>query len=206
MPRRGPSKPAKTAPFNNPPYVLMDRTEAESIGLYSGNTWPHDFLKNISKTICHEPALSVTVRNWDILFAGTGNESCWIRIGTLTPTGCKITRVNLRKGLSIMCLCSLDNVDSSTTFTSESGNLLTTVKGDHGKMLAEVNRENADYYKRYPGELKWDIMCMAYHSVTNLGLEYKLWWVTISMCTQHQLNLRLHRSCRVCRASTPCTC
>jgi len=206
MPRRGPSGPKKTAPHNNPPYVIMNRTEAEQIGLYSGNDWPRDFLKNICSTIVNEPALSVTVRNWDILFAGSRSESCWIRIGTLTPTGNKITRVNLRKGMSIMCLCTLDNLVSSTTFTAESGNLLATVRGDHGKMLAEVDRTNADHYKRYPGELKWDIMCLAYHSVINLGMEYKLWWVTISMCTDHKMALQLHRSCRVCKATTSCSC
>jgi hypothetical protein len=65
-----------TAPYNNPPYALLDRAESESIGLQGQNdSWPSEFLKRVCSEIITSPCTELKVENWEELFFGTANES-----------------------------------------------------------------------------------------------------------------------------------
>ena len=207
MSRRIQIRSPATAPYNNPPYALLDRAQSEAIGLQSQNDiWPSEFYKRVCSDILTSPCSELKVENWQELFFGTANESCEVRVESRSDAGTAIARINFRKGISVLCLCGLEGKNSWTTFTIESQNQLVAAKGTSGKIIAEVDSEKYINFRDSTKELKWDILCLASHSVIDAGEYYKVWWVAPPMCNQHEMSFPLYKSCRVCRSSRQCSC
>ena len=197
-----------TAPYNNPPYALLDKKQSKEIGILSSDSesWARDILDNLCSEIFEPPSKTFKLDNCEVFFFGTANESCEVRIESKTEKSNNVTRVNFRRGISAVCLCNLNSKKSVTTFSIENGNLLAAAKGKSGLIIAEIADSKTRSYSDSRGEIKWDIICLASNSVIDAGEFTKIWWVNPPMCTQHEMNFPLYKSCRVCSSSQSCNC
>ena len=200
-----------TAPYNNPPYVLLDEQESASIGLAKGpgDSWARKLLSNICSEVVIEPTKEIKISDCHILMLAANNDTCNLRVESIAKNERKVININLRKGLSIMCLCFLEEKESQTTFSIDSSNYLTMLKGEYGRILLEVSGEKVVNYGRFPNELKWDALCTCSNAVIDSGQIFKVWWITVPGCTLHspeQMKFKTFRSCRVCSSSEACQC
>ena len=200
-----------TAPYNNPPYVLLDEQESAQIGLTkgSGDSWASKLLNNICSEVVTEPVKEITINDCHILMLASNSDTCNIRVESVAKSEKTVLNINLRKGLSIMCMCFLEDKESKTTFSVDSSNYLTLLKGQYGRILMEVSGEKIFRYDRYPCELKWDALCTCSNAVIDSGQFFKVWWITVPGCTLHspeQMKFKTFRSCRVCSSSEACQC
>jgi len=203
----------RTPRYQNPEYISISKRQGVLWNLREdeGQKWSEGIHKGLNSEFLTGPTREFSINNLDELIIIALHETLVIEVSIECKSGAREFLLNPRRGMSAVCMCKLENLETTTTLrliddTSE----FIMVKGHLGTALIEITDTVLKYLveksrRGQPSEVPIQALIdLAIMSTDNDNL--KLYWVAPPECEQRSfLAVRLF-SCRNCRTSNPIFC
>ena len=200
--------------YQNPEYISISKRQGVlwDIRQDEGQKWSEGILNGLNSEFLTGPTREFSINNLDELIIIALDETLVIEIAITGESGAREFLLNPRRGMSAVCMCKLETLETSTTLKLIDGTSeFIMVKGKLGTALIEITDTMLTYLKwkvrrGQPSEIPTQALIdLAIMSTENDG-NLKLYWVAPPECEQHSvLGSRLF-SCRNCRTSNPIFC
>jgi len=200
--------------YQNPEYISISKRQGVlwNIRQDEGQKWSEGILNGLSLEFLTGPTREFSINNLDELIIIALDETIVIEVAITGESGAREFLLNPRRGMSAVCMCKLENLETSTTLRLIDGTSeFIMVKGHIGTALIEITETVLKYLVKksrlgQPSEVPIQALIdLAIMSTKNDG-NLKLYWVAPPECEQHSvLAFRLF-SCRNCRTSNPIFC
>jgi len=200
--------------YQNPEYISISKLHGVLLNIRQdeGQSWSEGILNGLNSEFLAGPTPEFSIDNLDELIIIALDESLVLKIAITGELGARKFLLNPRRGMSAVCMCKLENLESSTKLKLIDGTSeFIVVKGDIGTALIEIPETVLKYIVKksrrgLPSEVPIQALIdLAIMSTENDG-NLKLYWVAPPECEQHSvLAFRLF-SCRICRSSNPIFC
>ena len=202
----------RTPRYQNPEYISISKRQGVlwNIRQDEGQKWSEGILNGLNSEFLTGPTREFSINNLDELIVIALNETLVIEVAVNGESGARKFLLNPRRGMSAVCMCKLENIETTTTLrliddTSE----FIMVKGHIGTALIEITDTVLKYlveksHRGQPSEVP--IQALIDLAIMSTDDNLKLYWVAPPECEQHSvLAVRLF-SCRNCRTSNPIFC
>ena len=200
--------------YQNPEYISISKREGVLWNLRQDvrQKWSEGILNGLNSEFLSGPTREFSISNLDELIIIALHETLTLEVTVEGDSEAREFLLNPRRGMSAVCMCKLENIETSTTLrliddTSE----FIMVKGHLGTALIEITDTVLMYLVEksrrgepsdVPIQALIDLAIMSIESNGNL----KLYWVAPPECEQHSvLAVRLF-CCRNCRTTNPIFC
>jgi len=202
----------RTPRYQNPEYISISKRQGVlwNIRQDERQKWSEGILNGLNSEFLTGPRREFSINNLDELIIIALHETLTIEVAIEGESGAREFLLNPRRGMSAVCMCKLENLETTTTLrliddTSE----FIMVKGHIGTALIEITETVLKYLveksrRGQPSEVP--IQALIDLAVMSTDGNLKLYWVAPPECEQHSvLAVRLF-SCRNCRTSNPIFC
>jgi hypothetical protein len=203
--------PARTPRYSNPHYLLLSRPEAADLGLRQHNSsadWATELKKCLAQRVMAGPAKGVVARNLSLIVAGSLDIDNWLRMEATSNDAIRINSVNLRQGLSLICLCrNKENAVTEFSISADNNSYLLALAGSKGSIVVQMYDWHMPLFRVSPSSVI-DLLFFDLVRHAQLFDDFiKIYSVLPTLCEGH----RKHRldtfiECRFCKSDRHCYC
>jgi hypothetical protein len=203
--------PARTPRYSNPHFLLLSQPEAANLGLHEPNSsadWATELKKCLAQRVMAGPAKTVVARNLTLIVAGSLDVDNWLRMEATSSDSIRINSVNLRQGLSLICLCrNQENAITEFSIAEDNNSYLLALAGSKGSIIVQMYDWHMPLFRVNPASVI-DLLFFDLVRHAELFEDYiKIYSVLPTLCNGH-LKHRLDTfiECRFCKSHRHCRC
>jgi len=175
----------RTPRYQNPEYISISKRQGVlwNIRQDEGQKWSEGILNGLNSEFLTGPTREFSINNLDELIIIALDETLVIEIAVRSESGAREFLLNPRRGMSAVCMCKLENLETSTTLRLIDGTSeFIMVKGHIGTALIEITETVLKYLveksrrgqpSEVPIQALIDLAIMSTEKDGNL----KLYWV-----------------------------